>query len=728
MPMSVHKLREIFTQPAEAGVFGRTTTRRLVLGIALYLFIMFILSTDFIVDKVSLEVGQVSDRDVVAPRTVSFINNVKTQKMQREIEASIANVYDLDVSTLVQVESDADKLFDAVRAINGDTAMPLAQKVVKLRSIAGLTLPAGVPEALSRLDEAGVATARDNVHLLVRKYMQHGIKEEDLELARRHIALEAENLNVSADVRTVVAGVAQVLLRPNFTLNEQETEKRRQAALAGVDPVREIIKKGQIIVRRGDVVTPEQIAVMEELGLHKGGTGEIRVFGLSILVVLVLSLMVVYLYRFDRAVYNSDVKLVLLSLIIAVVLVVAKGAHYLSDFVSPIAAGALLATIFINSRVGMLVGAVLALFAAIMADYNLRVMAVVLLGSMAGVYMVSPLTTGYYSLARTGLWVGLTNFAVIGATGLIEQIDGLTLLQQGGLGVVGGIASAVLAIGLLPYLESTFNITTNLKLLDLAKPNHPLLRRLLLEAPGTYHHSLMVGNLAEAAADAIGADPVQVRVGSYYHDVGKIKRPYFFIENQINVDNPHDKIAPTLSTLIVISHIKDGLDLCREYKIPSIITDIVQQHHGTTLVTYFYNRATENEHSECITETDFRYEGPRPQTKEAALVMLADACEASVRALVKPTVNRIEATVRKIIRERLYDGQLDECDLTLKDLNVIGAVFIRVLSGVFHSRLEYPDIKELERRKNRYGSNGKPCANRDGVGSGNGGDDSAGAQ
>lgn len=716
MTMSVHKLREIFTQPAEAGVFGRTTTRRLVLVIALYIFIMFILSTDFVADKVALEIGQVSDRDVVAPRTVAFINNVKTERLQREIATGIANVYDLDMTALAKAETAADKLFSAAQVANGEANLSPPEKAAALRAAADPAIPANALAALARLDDASLTTARNNVHLLLRKYMEHGIKDEDLELARRHIAMETENITGLGDLYTVVTGVAQALLKPNFTLNEQETEKRRQMAMAGVEPVREIIQKGQIIVRRGDVVTPEQIAVMEELGLHKSGSGEIRVLGLSILVVLTLFLMIFYLYRFERPVYNSDYQLVLISLIMAVVLVVAKGAHYLSDFVSPLAAGALLTTIFINSRVGMLVGVVLAVFAAVMADYSLRIMVVALIACMTGVYMISPFTTGYYGLARTGLWVGLTNFAVIGATGLIEQTDGLALLQQGGMGMVGGVASAVLTIGLLPYLESTFNVTTSLKLLDMAKPNHPLLKRLLLEAPGTYHHSLMVGNLAESAADAIGADPLLVRVGSYYHDVGKIKRPYFFVENQIGMDNPHDKIAPTLSTLIVISHVKDGLDLCREYKIPLVITDIVQQHHGTTLVSYFYNRATENEHSRCITEADFRYEGPRPQTKEAALVMLADACEASVRALGRPTVNRIEATVRKMIRERLYDGQLDECELTLKDLSVIGAVFIRVLSGVFHSRVEYSDLSDLERRKTRNGGNGKSGVARDGAG------------
>jgi putative nucleotidyltransferase with HDIG domain len=195
-----------------------------------------------------------------------------------------------------------------------------------------------------------------------------------------------------------------------------------------------------------------------------------------------------------------------------------------------------------------------------------------------------------------------------------------------------------------------------------------------------------------------------VRVGAYYHDIGKMKRPYFFVENQGADENPHDKISPSLSTLIVLSHVRDGADLAREYRLPAVIQDIIQQHHGTTLASFFYQKATETDHGECVAEADFRYEGPRPQSKEAALVMLADSCEAAVRSLGKPNINRIEATVRRIIKERLHDGQLDDCRLTLYDLQVIGDVFIRVLSSMYHKRIEYPETKDVERRKNKNGN------------------------
>lgn len=591
-----------------------------------------------------------------------------------------------------------------------------------------LPLPNNVLDGLVHLDAASMINAEEQSKSILRKFFQRGIRDDDLDIARKHIVIETEEMGLDKRVESVIAGIGQALLKPNFILNVRETDKRKQSAINSMEPVRETVKKGQIMVRRGDIVTPEQIHAVEELGLSKGHVNEMRIFGLAIFVIAVMIIILGYMYRFAYPIYINDLHLVLLGLITLVTLLLGKAAHYYSDFSAPIAAGALLVAILIDARLGVVISIALALLFGIIVEHDLRAVSTVLIGSLIGVYSVSKMAHGY-SLTKTGIIIAGVNFVVIGATGFIEQLNSSQILMQGVQGIVSGIAASVITTGLLPYLENAFNITTPLKLLDLAQPNHPLLQRLLLDAPGSYHHSVLVGNLAETAAGYIHADPVTVRVGAYYHDIGKIKRPYFFVENQAGNENPHDKIAPSLSTLIVTSHIKDGVDLCREYKLPQIIIDIVQQHHGTMLVSYFYKRATENEHSECIIEADFRYEGPRPQSKEAALIMLADACEAAVRSIGKPNKNRIEATVRKIIRERLHDGQLDECNVTLKDLNVIGDVFIRVLSSMFHTRIEYPDtLKELERRKAKNGNSNKQSSAKDDSNAGNGTDSEIGVK
>ncbi|MBP2645737.1 MAG: receptor with intracellular metal dependent phosphohydrolase [Firmicutes bacterium] len=689
-------------------------TRRIVLGLAFFSAFMVILSAEFLPDKVPLQVGQVSDRDVIAPRSVSYVNVVKTKKLEEEVLANVASVYDFDVSVAPKAEELVTTIFQLARSVAADnTLTTVEQKSAKLQNGLPVPLPASTLTSLSSLDTTSLLRAEEHTKSILRKYFQRGVRDDGYEADRKNIVLDTEQLGLGKSAEAAVAGVAQVLLKPNFIMNVRETDKRKQVALQSVEPVRETAKKGEILVRRGDVVSEEQIHVMEELGLHRGDINKARIFGLTVFVLLLMGFVLGFLYKFEQQILQSDLKMALLGLIIVVSLLVGKAAHYYSDFAAPLAIGALLTTILIDARIGIIVNVAVAMLFGVIADHDLRAVEVALFGGMVGIYSVSKMRHGY-SLVKTGLYIAAMNFIVIGATGLVDQVNPAQLLTQGMQGILGGVVAAVITIGLLPYLEHAFNVTTSYKLMELANPGHPLLQSLLLEAPGTYHHSLVVGNLAETAADLIGADPVSVRVGAYYHDIGKIKRPYFFVENQAEGENPHDKIAPSLSTLIITSHIKDGVDLCREYKLPQIVIDVIQQHHGTMLVSYFYKRATETEHSECIFEADFRYEGPRPKTKEAALVMLADASEAAVRALSRPNVNRIEATVRKLVRQRLNDGQLDECDLTLKDLNVIGDVFTRVLSSMFHNRIEYPDaLKELERRKTKNGSSSKQPAGKD---------------
>jgi putative nucleotidyltransferase with HDIG domain len=275
---------------------------------------------------------------------------------------------------------------------------------------------------------------------------------------------------------------------------------------------------------------------------------------------------------------------------------------------------------------------------------------------------------------------------------------------------IDGILAAVAVMVTIPFLEGPFGIITALKLIELSNPNQPLLRQLLVEAPGTYHHSIVVGNLAEAATEAVGGNSLLARVGAYYHDIGKAKRPYFFIDNQFGAENPHDRLSPSVSALIIASQVRDGVELAKKHHLPQAIINFIQQHHGTTLIRYFYEKALASDTGEGVEEADFRYEGPRPQSKETAIVMMADASEATTRTLKHPTPQAIEQVVRRVIRERLEDGQLDDSNLTLKELDVIAQTFTRVLTGVFHQRIEYPEpvLREIERSRGRGDLGGMP--------------------
>jgi len=295
-----------------------------------------------------------------------------------------------------------------------------------------------------------------------------------------------------------------------------------------------------------------------------------------------------------------------------------------------------------------------------------------------------------------GVYVALANLAVIFAFRLPKQdYDTVQLLTLAGLSLVNGGLSASLTVAGFYLLGTMFDITTSLQLMELARPTHPLLRQLLLKAPGTYHHSILVSNLAEEAAGRVGADALLARVGAYYHDVGKIVRPYFFVDNQVAGVNVHDRLDPQTSAQIIISHVNDGLDLAKKYRLPSKVCDFIPQHHGTSLATYFYRQALESEGGK-VNEEDFRYPGPKPQTKETAIVMLADSCEAAMRAERPDSLDGIEELMRKVIDSKMWNGQLDECDLTLRDLDEIRAAFVKILQGVFHPRIKYPEEIEKE--------------------------------
>jgi len=391
-------------------------------------------------------------------------------------------------------------------------------------------------------------------------------------------------------------------------------------------------------------------------------------------------------------------KLLLLVLIMLLALIFAKPIGVLSIYLIPIATGAMLLALLLEARLALITNAILSILIAIMAGNDFMLLVMGLAGGTAGVLtMVNTRQRG--KIFFSGLVVGVSNVAIIISFGLIGNHQTLHVLQDAGMGMLGGILCAVLAIGTLPFWEYSFSILTSVKLIELSNPSHPLLKRLLMESPGTYHHSIVVGNLAEAAVNAIGGDGLLVRVGAFYHDIGKVKRPYFFKENQFMGENPHDKLAPSLSALIITGHVKDGVETAEQNKLPEEIIAFIKEHHGTTLAAYFFHKAKkEYGDPKMIDEMMYRYPGPVPQSRETAVLMLADSAEAAVRSLESPNRDKIEQTVKKIIQTKLDDGQLEDSQLTLTELKEIRQVFTQMLAGIMHERIKYPemDLKELK--------------------------------
>jgi putative nucleotidyltransferase with HDIG domain len=371
-------------------------------------------------------------------------------------------------------------------------------------------------------------------------------------------------------------------------------------------------------------------------------------------------------------------------------------------FYLPVALAPILVHVFIGLEAAVLTSFLAAVLTAVLADKPFLFFLYFSLSGLVGIW-AGHHCRNRWGFIRTSLYVAAVNFVAVLALKLLEfPVPAQDILLGAMFALAGGIQIGILATGLAPVMEVVFDLTSDTRLLELVNLERPILRQLMLVAPGTYHHSIIVGNMVEAAAEKIGANPLLAKAAAYYHDIGKVKKPTYFVENQLGGENKHEKLAPSMSSLILQAHVKDGVELARQNKVSQNIIDIIRQHHGTSFMAYFYNKAKQqatNPH--MVNSEDYRYPGPRPQTKEAGLVLLADQVEAASKTLLDPTPARIQGAVQKIINNIFADGQLDECELTLKDLHEIAKSFIKILSGIFHHRIEYPHSAEKASEKKK---------------------------
>jgi putative nucleotidyltransferase with HDIG domain len=732
--MKQGKLFKNYVQFPMMRLFRNNTTRRVLWWVIFFLLSFAILSTNFVPDQVSLEAGEVAPKDVFYEgATVTYTSELKTDEARRLAAEEVSQIYRMEPQVVTDLESEIENIFNVLTEIQLNTELEQAEKTEKINDLFPEALPAETVAQLLNSDESTLSKLKEQLQLIVRNRMETGVLEEELDSVNEEILKDIEALEIASSLKVLLKGIiAQLKFEPNKIYDPVATAQEVENRLAQVKPVQVKVQPGEKIVEKGTVVTPEQIEALQLLGLQRTGAQGLTFVGLFGFVAIVYGLFIIYLKGYRSRFHKKESNIVLIGLLINAALVIAKviTAIQISDrpeivaqlaYAIPISASSMLTAILMDVKTGVVITIILGLFMGVITNGQVIYVTVAIIGGLVGVYRVLRLNQRSH-LVRSSLDIGLVNAVTIVVLGLIWN-QSFSLIGIGvAMGLANGILASILTIGTLPFLETAFGITTPVKLLEMSNPNHPLLKRLMMEAPGTYHHSILVGNLAEAAADAIGADSLLVRVGSYFHDIGKIKRPYFFIENQPATENPHDKITPTLSTLIITSHVKDGVELAKEYKVPRVIRDIIEQHHGTSLVSYFYHKAKEGDKSENILESDFRYQAPKPQNRETAIIMLADSVQAAVQTLERPTKGVLEAKVREIIKAKLEDGQLDECDLTFKDIDIINQTFVRVLNGIFHSRIEYPDqvAKEMERGKPRNGSINKEPAGQGDYNTGNG--------
>ncbi|MDA3902245.1 MAG: HDIG domain-containing protein [Desulfuromusa sp.] len=693
--------------------------------------------------------GDIATRDIKSPRDLLVGDALLTQSKRDEATNNTPMVYDLDTTAgtqaierirlglglLLERKKDVESLNpeDFLRQLEADFGVPLT--VEEFKPLLNLALDQNIAvltgDLLTPIFErpivANLQAFEADRSRGILAIERSGGDEIDPRLFERTIGLNEALLQAKSELALIpeitsiqqqtLLKLVQQQLRPSLVFNQQETEQRQLAARGQIAPVLFQVKKGEMVVREGERVTADQILKLQ--AIRKSGLDN---SGLQMAAgVLICSLLLIYVvfYFSQRNIskFRPDARdLLFLSSVFLAMFLMLKISIFIAAgmgnafayidssvyfYAIPFALGAMLVRIVLNSETAFLFAVCCSVLVGILFGNSLLMTLYVLIGSLVGAHGVrhcQQRTTLY----RAGLWIGLTNMALlIGIHFLTGRSFELQLLWKLGFGFFGGLASAVFVNGTVPLVESFFKYTTDIKLLELANMNAPILRQLMIEAPGTYHHSILVGNLAEAAAEAINANPLLTRVAAYYHDIGKIKKPLYFIENSGGQRNKHDTLAPSMSALILTSHVKDGVDLAREHKLGSELIDIIQQHHGTALIKFFYDRAKSQADPgvQQVDERDYRYHGPKPQTREAALIMLADAVEAASRTLTDPTRARIQGMVQKLIKNIFIDGQLNECDLTLKDLNFIAKSFNRILSGSFHHRVDYPEPVHIVREK-----------------------------
>ncbi len=723
-------------------------------GIGIAIILTLLLSPSLTLHLKEYMVGDIVTREIKSTQDLLVEDEKSTQEKRAEAERSVLSVYDYDPMVLSDAEHRIRTTFGSLAASfqkgekgNDQNAMrrkewdstlrlPLTQR--EWQVLEKERFNPAIGEAALRLItpilKKGVGNDKDLLDpdadrgIVVRNIQTREERKSfppfgffDFKEAKAKVRSQADLPSPikGKELSPIVLKIAEHFLRPNLTFNKDETEEKKINAREKINPVYFQVKRGEVILRPGERVQEEHLLKIKALKKAQERTHLLAILiGMGLLTFLIL----VSLYQFStqniRKIALSQKDLLFFSTALLGIIALLKlfqlstdvlGGEFFSIpsssylYLFPIATGAMLVRIVLNSEVAIVFSLLASYFSAVLMGNQLFYFIFTFVGSVIGAHKVAQCEQRGI-LIKAGITVGGINILMIISYNLISGNPfKMTLLSDLMMGFLGGILAPVLVLGIAPIIESLFGYTTDIKLLELANMDHPILKDLILQAPGTYHHSIIVGSLVEASAKSIAANPLLARVSAYYHDIGKLKKPLYFIENVGGGENKHDHLIPTMSSLILISHVKDGVEMARENRLGERIGHIIQQHHGTSLISYFYQKAKEKENPEMesINENDFRYPGPKPQTKEAGIVMLADSVEAASRALTDPTPSRIKSLVQRITNNIFLDGQLEECELTLKDLQKIQESFDRILTAIFHQRIDYPLSTSSESPKKR---------------------------
>lgn len=665
-----------------------TKLAELLIGLMTWVIAVAIISPSILPQTVQLELGQPSTLDIVAPRTI--VDRLSTESLQKSAMEAVPTIWEVSKTVqnqaVTQLNSLSTILIETRNLPETEKRTPYQYLDEKIPLVYQF-LNQEQRESLLLLPMEQLTAELKTVSGVLVNIYERGVKEVDLIQAKNQgMTMLVEQLT-SSERLSLWFSILEAGLKVNVQPNLTATERERELAKNRVEPV--LILKGQSILRTGQLVTEHHLALLSDLGMLDADLDWTTVVSSAGLVFLLLLIFVIYLYFNHKAVLEQPHLLLAISLVILSTLLIGRGMMMvLPSVLIPVAAAVLILAVLFDEHLALSAGVLLSILAGVLANFDVQSFLTFLVTSWVAVLGADQIHQRT-ELIKKGLWIGVTGIGAIAIVTLLNSGFTQQLLSQSMWGGLLGLMTGVLAIGVLPFLEMAFHILTPLKLLELANPNHPLMKRLLMEAPGTYQHSMMVANLAEGAAETIGADALLVRAGAFFHDVGKIKRPMYFTENQTQWDNPHEGIPPQLSANIIISHVKEGLELAREYQLPHEITEFIATHQGTLRAGHFYNLAKEQSGEQQVNQDDFTYPGPIPMSKEASILMLADCSEAAIRSMQEPTQEKITEMVQKLVRSRVSNGQLDNSALSMSEITAVEGNLVKRLTSMYHKRVQY---------------------------------------
>jgi len=703
--------------------------------VACFCAMLWLIAKPYFGVRYNYRIGDISGEDIVSPRDITYVNSKETEKRIEDVRKRVPVIFDFKATINHEVMENARALFSVLSEVK-DSDIPDEEKIKLiqeerfieisdtflndiLRNYDGGMLEERMLTIVSYILDTGVSS-RERIGL--QEYEERGIilkRIEETEIIQKAINTDQiiaadevegkvgefilENYSdLSSSHRNTLQKMSALFIRPNIFLNSEESNRLMIEELQKVKPVLNTIKRGAIVIRRGEEINDENYPKLQAITLYTSNFNLKAISGVGILLLLLLYLSIIpFMDEWNKVDFKNY--LVLLSFIIFTVaysylITLIKNLPYYITFgvLVPTAGITMTAEVLYKRKFSITLAIILPIFLLLISGNDPYTFIFSMGSGLTAIYAVR-IAEKRSDILKASVFIIVANGLILTAVGLLKELKSKEFLTLLIWGAGNGIVSVILSLGSIPFFEILFNLPTNFRLLELADLNSPIIKKMQLEAPGTYHHSINVANMAENAARYIKANPLLVRVSALYHDIGKIPNAEYFIENNQG-ENKHDFIKPSLSNSILKAHVKMGVEMAKELKLPKEVINIIAQHHGTSLMKYFYHQALKNEEEGSeVDKKDYHYQGPKPQTREAAIVMLADAVEAASRTLKNPSAKRIEEFVNEIIESKFREGQLNESSLTLRGLMKISIVFRRYLTGLFHSRIEYPDDREIKK-------------------------------